>query len=117
MSEISKVDLLKIESKLQARKNTKSQSNVDSKFEAQLLKTVKKLENMGNEINEMIESNALQIKPNENLALKPRKEVFRNFDSTVENISAAGKSSIKSARAVASEYESMSPKKSSKMSD
>ncbi len=110
MAEINKVDLLKIDAKLQARKNNKNLSADKNKFEDQLLKTVKKLETIGNEIEAMIESSSIQVN-NTNIIPKNRgREFLTSIDSMKENFSAAGKSSVKSAKSVAAEYESMNNK-------
>jgi hypothetical protein len=82
-------------------------------FEDQLLQTVKKLENMGNEIEAMMESSAVQI----NTAVKPEWNTRHNrlnpVDSSVENFSEASKTPLKSAKNVAAEYEAMNQKKQS----
>ena len=111
MAEISKVDLLKIDAKLQARKSDKNLSAGKNRFEDQLLKTVKKLETMGNEIDAMMESSSIQVSNTASIPKNPSREILTNIDSMVENFSAAGKSSIKSAKSIAAEYESMNIKK------
>ncbi len=105
MTEISKVDLLRIDAKLKARKNLNQQPIGKTRFEDQLLKTVKKLETMGNEVDAMIESSGLQVKKDH------RQEFLNNIDNVVENFSAAGKSSLKTAKTVASQYGSVNKNK------
>ena len=113
MTEINKIDLLKIDAKLQARKGPKVEEQEKTAFEDQLLQTVKKLENMGNEIDAMMESNTVQLNTTTRTSLQSRKHLLNNRDSVVENFSAAGKSSIKSAKNIAAEYQAMTQKKQS----
>lgn len=112
MTEINKIDLLRIDAKLQARKKNAQQSQ-DTKFEDQLLQTVKKLENMGSEINEMMENSGVQVTPKTAVESTVPKNKVGNLDSVVENFSASGKSSIKTAKNIAAEYEAMNQKKQS----
>ncbi|MCP4752006.1 MAG: hypothetical protein GY866_14015, partial [Proteobacteria bacterium] len=84
------------------------ESSVPGKaFEDQLIETVQKLQTMGNEIDAMMEStqprNADVIDKNVNLKHK-------KIDTIVENFSAAKKSSAKSAKYVASQYEQIGMK-------
>ena len=113
MTEISKIDLTKIDAKLQGRKGTRVDEKEKSNFEDQLLQTVKKLENMGNEIDAMMESNTVQLNAANNGRLHPDKNRLNNMESIVENFSAAGKTSIKSAKNIAAEYQAMNQKKQS----
>ncbi len=110
MTEINKIDLLKIDAKLQARKKNAEQ-NQDTKFEDQLLQTVKKLENMGSEINEMMENSGVQATSKTTVEATIPKNKLGNLDSVVENFSASGKSSLKTAKNIAAEYEAMNQKK------
>lgn len=107
MAEISKIDIIKVDAKLKSRKTQDQQSVEKSKFEDQLLKTVKKLESMENEIDAMIESSGLQVNNKIEAGKSPRKELLNNIDNVVENFSAAGKSSLKTAKNVASQYGAM----------
>ncbi len=107
MTEISKVDLIKIDAKLKARQNSNQQPTDKSKFEDQLLETVQKLENMGNEVNAMIESSGLQVSSTSSPAKNHREGFLNNIDNVVENFSAAGKTSLKTAKNVAAQYGSM----------
>ncbi|MBU2510897.1 hypothetical protein KJ966_06150 [bacterium] len=111
MTEISKIDLLKIDAKLKARKNLNQQPISKAKFEDQLLQTVKKLETMGNEVNAMMESSGIQAKNKLDISGNHRKEFLNSIDSVVENFSAAGKSSLKTAKTVAAQYGSMNKNK------
>ncbi len=109
MSEISKIDLLKIDSRLQNKLKSKSVSSDSKVFEEQLLKTVKELETMGNEIDAMMESTT-QKSGVTSTAVRPVDHTSR---SIVENISAAEKASVKTAKMVATRYDQMSSKKES----
>lgn len=113
MSEINKIDLIKVNARLKANQKQEQTKTQKNGFEDQLLETVKKLETMGNEVNEMMKSNTLQVTPVGKRPVNPSKELLSNIDSIVENFSAAGKSSIKSAQTVASEYGSMKNSKGS----
>ncbi len=110
MSEITKVDLLKIDSRLQNKLKGKPVSSDSKVFEEQLLKTVKELETMGNEIDAMMESTSLQKPGISSTGIKPLDQTSK---SVVENISAAEKTSVKSAKMVAARYEQMSSKNKS----
>ncbi len=111
MTEINKIDLIKIEGLTKNGKSTNDISELDNKFEDQLLKTVKKLETMENEVDAMMQSNTIQIKSVAESRKSVHKDLLGNIDSIVENFSAAGKSSVKTAKNVAAEYESMIEKK------
>ncbi len=114
MTEINKIDLLKIDARLQARKKSTQQSqDSNARFEDQLLKTVKKLETMGSEIDAMMQNSAVQMVPKMNIDQTVQKKNVGNLDSIVENFSAAGKTSVKSAKNIAAEYEAMNQKKQS----
>jgi hypothetical protein len=114
MTEINKIDLLKIDARLQARKKSSQQTqDSNTKFEDQLLQTVKKLENMGSEIDAMMQNSAVQTVPKTSIELTVQKKGVGNLDNVVENFSAAGKTSVKSAKSIAAEYESMNRKKQS----
>ena len=110
MSEINKVDLLKIDSRLQNKLKDTSVSSDSKVFEEQLLKTVKELETMGNEIDAMMESTSTQKLGVSSATIRPMDHISR---SIVENISAAEKASVKTAKMVATRYEQMSSKKES----
>lgn len=106
MTEISKVDLLKIDARLKSRgvKNDGYNKDKDT-FEDQLLQTVKKLETMGNEIDAMMESSLLHKGSEASGTSKPGSKLDKQKETIVENFSAAKKSSVKSAKDVASYYE------------
>ncbi len=113
MTEISKIDVLKIDSKLLSRDKDKSTAIKDGKFEDQLLKTVKELESMGNEINAMMESSSLNHPTISNTKLNVNKHLEKSIESVVENFSAARKTSVKSAKSIAAHYEQMGKNKKS----
>ncbi len=113
MSEINKIGLPKLDTSLQSGKN-KNESIVEGEaFENQLMKTVKKLESMGNEVDAMMEAATLvgssPIKRNAN----SMEGYLNKVDSIVENFSAASRTSSKSAKFVAAQYEQFNSKKGS----
>jgi uncharacterized protein Yka (UPF0111/DUF47 family) len=112
MTEINNIDLLRIDGKPKLGKGVADISESGEKFENQLLETVKRLETMENEIDAMMQSNTIQIKSVADTRKSIHKDLLGNIDSIVENFSAAGKSSIKTAKNVAAEYETMNHKKS-----
>lgn len=111
MTEISKIDLLKIDARLQARKENKAAST-DSGFEDQLLKTVKELETIGSEIDAMMESSSINVSSALPVSQITNREVQPNTESIVENFSTT-KKTAKSAKSVAAEYQSMNTLKKS----
>ena len=111
MTQINKIDLLKIDAKLQARKSNKLSPDTKTKFEDQLLQTVKQLENMGSEIDAMLESNTVGIKSINAQDLSVKKVIAGKSDKVVENISSTIKTTVKSAKNVAAEYAAMNQKK------
>ena len=111
MTEINKIDLFKIEGKLKPGKNNMDVVEGNEKFENQLLKTVKELETMENEIDAMMQSNTIQIKSIAETKKSIQQDLLGNIDSIVENFSAAGKTSVRTAKNVAAEYGAMIRKK------
>lgn len=110
MSEISKIDLLKIDSRLQAKHKSKSIASDSKVFEEQLLNTVKKLETMGNEIDAMMKSSSSGQLGVSTVGINALDQTSK---SIVENISASEKTSLKSAKMVAARYEQISSQKKS----
>lgn len=106
MTEISKIDLLKIDARLKSRgvKNDEPHKGKNA-FEDQLLQTVKKLETMGNEIDAMMESSLLHKGSEIPAAAVSGNKLDKKNETIVENFSAARKSSVKSAKEVASYYD------------
>jgi len=102
MSEVNRIGLLKPDVKIQPTKNRKEPVASGKVFENQLLETVEKLKNLDSEVDAMMESTKLQKSDavNKSLQLKGMKE-----DVIAENFSAAQKTSAKSAKYAALQYE------------
>ncbi len=102
MNEVNRIGLLKSDAKIQSPKNRQETVASGKAFENQLLETVEKLKTLDSEVEAMMESTKLQKSDalNASLQLKGKKE-----DVTAENFSAAQKTSSKSAKYVASQYE------------
>ncbi len=102
MSEVNRIGLLKPDARIQSTKNSKEPATSGKAFENQLLETVEKLKTLDSEVDAMMESTKLQKSDavKTSLQLKGKKE-----DVIAENFSAAQKTSAKSAKYVALQYE------------
>lgn len=113
MTEITKIDVLKIDTAHQTKKSLKSNTEAKAGFEDQLLQTVKKLENMGNEIEAMMESSIVPTKANQRPEQPTKHVVLNSVESIVETFSDTTRTTVKSAKNVAAEYQAMNQKKHS----
>lgn len=112
MTEISKADLIRIDAKIQERKTDHLKTDTRTSFEDQLMETVKQLENMGTEINEMMKSNDLSVKSVAQAALNVNQVAKNATDNITENIASGGKTPVKSAKSVTDHYAAMKQNKS-----
>jgi hypothetical protein len=108
MNEINKIGVPKLDSGIQSTKNKKEPLATGKAFENQLLETVEKLKNMGNEVDAMIETTS----PKNVTSLDSERQKIKQQDVAAENFSAAQKTSAKSAKYVALQYEQSKANKS-----
>jgi len=102
MSEVNRIGLLQPDARIQSTKNRKEPVASGKAFENQLLETVEKLKTLDSEVDAMMESTKLQKSDaaKASLQLQGKKE-----DVIAENFSAAQKTSAKSAKYAALQYE------------
>jgi proline dehydrogenase len=108
MSEINKIGLPKIDNGVQSAKSKKEPLATGKAFENQLLETVEKLKSLGNEVDAMIETTS----PKNVTSLDNERQKIKRQDIVAENFSAAQKTSTKSAKFVALQYEQSRANKS-----
>lgn len=108
MSEINKIGLPKLDNTVHSAKNKKESLATGKEFENQLLETVQKLKTMDSEVNAMMETTS----PKNASSIDLARHKHHRRDIAAENFTAANKSSEKSAKFVALQYEQNKTNKS-----
>ncbi|MDH5559317.1 MAG: hypothetical protein OEY59_00515 [Deltaproteobacteria bacterium] len=113
MSEINKINTQIIEIKQKQVKGDKETQAPARGFEDQLLKTVQKLETIGEEIDGLLESQNGQTPGKVTSEVSNVANYIKSMEGLVENLSGKSTSKVKSAKFVADQYNKMNPKKES----
>jgi len=111
MSEINKINIIPGSIKAKAQKTENAQSEKGKAFEDQLLKTVEKLETMGNEIDAMMETGSSKSPTKVTSDINTVGNYIKSMAGMVEDFSSDQEKLIKSAKYVADKYEKMNVKK------
>lgn len=107
MSDISKIGLIKPDGNIHSAKNRKESLATGKEFENQLLETVEKLKTLDSAVDAMMESTSPK-----NVRSIEQSQRTQHKDIAAENFTAANRTSAKSTKYVALQYEQSKTNKS-----